>query len=165
MSNLKATSKSYKRPMDFYINKCNQNIENKLRKFKSTNSKDYWKIIDSVIKNKDKETLNEQDHDVKDDIHINTDITDDDKLLNSYITEGETLKCTKLLKINKSSANDRIINEYIKSTTDMMLPTYVAFFYLFFFFFFFFFNCGIVPEPWLRASSDLYTKTWRRQNP
>ena len=66
--------------------------------------------------------LNEQSHDVEDDININMDITDDDELLNSYITEGEILKCIKSLKNNKSSANDKIINEYINSTTDMMLP-------------------------------------------
>ena len=35
--------------------------------------------------------LNEQSHDV----NINIDITDDDELLHSYLTEGEILKCLK----------------------------------------------------------------------
>ena len=77
-------------------------------------------------------------------MHINIDTTDDDEILNSYITEGEILKCIKLLKNNKSSANDRIINEYIKSTADTMLPTYVAFFNLVF-------DRGIIPESWLEG--------------
>ena len=48
---------------------------------------------------------------------INIDITDDDEILNSSITEGEIIKCIKSLKNDKSSANDRIINKYIKNST------------------------------------------------
>ena len=92
------------------MNKHNQNTQDKLRNLKSTNSKDYWKIINSLNKSKDNDkidietlyeffkNLNEQSHDVEDDFNINIDITDDDELLNSYITEGEILKCIKLLK-------------------------------------------------------------------
>ena len=83
-------------------------MQDKLRKLKSTNPKDYWKIINSLNKNKDNDiidietlyeffkNLNEQSPDVEDDLNI--DITDDEELLNSYITEGESLKCIKLLK-------------------------------------------------------------------
>ena len=64
--------------------------------------------------------------------------------IHHYITEGEILKCIKLLKNDKSSANDRIINEYIKCTTEIMLPTYVAFFNLVF-------DSGVIPESWLEG--------------
>ena len=155
-SKLKETSKNYKRTMNFCINKFNHNMQDKLRNLKSKNPKDYWKFINSLSKKKDNDkidieilheffkNLNEQSHEADDDVHINIDKTDDDEILNSYITEGEILKCIKLLKNNKSSANDRIINEYIKSTADTMLPTYVAFFNLVF-------DRGIIPESWLEG--------------
>ena len=43
--------------MNFYINKHNQNMQDKLRKLKSTNPKDYWKIINSLNKNKDNDKI------------------------------------------------------------------------------------------------------------
>ena len=131
-ANLKEASKNYKKVMNFHINKYNQNMQDKLRKLKSTNPKEYWKIINSVNKNKDSDkmgvgtlyeffkNLNEQCNDGSDDVNINIDISDDDELLNSYITKGEIKKCIKSLKNNKSSANDRIINEYIKNTSELL---------------------------------------------
>ena len=164
-ANLKEASKNYKKVMNFHINKYNQNMQDKLRKLKSTNPKEYWKIINSVNKNKDSDkmdvgtlyeffkNLNEQCNDGNDDVNINIDISDDDELLNSYITEGEIKKCIKSLKNNKSSANDRIINEYIKNTSDIMLPTYDAFFNLVF-------DCGIIPDTWLEGIiRPIYKKT------
>ena len=66
------------------------------------------------------------------------------ELLNSSITEGEILKCINSLKNNKSSANDRIINEYLKTTANMMLPIYVSYFNLIF-------DTGIIPDTWLEG--------------
>ena len=170
-SNLKEASKNYKRTMNFHINKYNQNMQNKLRKLKSTNPKDYWKIMNSINKNKDNDSidietlynffknLNEQGHDANDDVNINIDTTDDEELLNSFITEAEILKCIKQLKNNKSSANDKIINEYIKNTTDIMFPTYVAFFILVF-------DCGIIPDSWLEGIiRPIYKNNGDAKNP
>ena len=82
-SKLKETSKNYKGTMNFYINKFNHNIQDKLRNLKSTNPKDYWKIINSLSKKKDNDkidieilheffkNLNEQSHEADDDVHIN----------------------------------------------------------------------------------------------
>ena len=91
-------------------------MQDKLRNLKSTNPKNYWKIINSLNKKKDNdkidiETLHkcfffnliEQSHEADDDVHINIDITEKDELLNSYILEGEILKCIKLLKNRKKS--------------------------------------------------------------
>ena len=101
---LKEASKNYKRTMNFYINKFNQSMQDKLRNLKSTKPKDYWKNLNSLNKNKDNDkidietlheffkNLNEQGHETDDDVNINIDTTDDDELLNSYITEGEILK-------------------------------------------------------------------------
>ena len=75
---------------------------------------------------------------------LNSDISDDEELLNLSITEGEILACIKTLKNNKSSANDRIINEYIKSTADILLPTYVSLFNIIL-------DTGKLPDSWLEG--------------
>ena len=56
-------------------------------------------------------TLNEQNENEDMQQDLNIDLTNDDELLNSPITEGEISKCIKTLKNNKSSSDDRIINE------------------------------------------------------
>ena len=48
--------------------------------------------------------------------------------INAPITGDEILQCIKSLKRNKSAGCDHIINEYIKSTSDFMLPLYVRLF-------------------------------------
>ena len=58
----------------------------------------------------------------------NMSIEDDEEVLNSPITDCEILKCIKSLKNNKACSNDQIINEYIKSTSEIMLPLYNSFF-------------------------------------
>ena len=74
----------------------------------------------------------------------NIDTTDDDEILNSSITESEILKCLKLLKNNKCSANDSILNEYLKYSSGKMLNIYVLFFNTIL-------ETGIIPEPWLEG--------------
>lgn len=54
------------------------------------------------------------------------------------------MKCIKSLKHNKSSGNDNILNEYIKSTAEILLPTYTAFFNLIL-------DTGLIPEAWLEG--------------
>ncbi|MCG7875153.1 MAG: reverse transcriptase family protein [Candidatus Thiodiazotropha endolucinida] len=74
-------------------------------------------------------------------VHIDED-TDD--ILNCYITENEIIKCIQCLKNNKACSNDRIINEYLKHTTDIMTPIYVHFFNLIL-------DTGFLPESWLEG--------------
>ena len=91
-------------------------------------------------------TLNEhyEDNEQERQNNIDIDVSDDDEFLNSSITEGEILNCIKSLKSNKSSSNDRILNEYIKHTSHIMLPVYVTFFNLVF-------DTGILPDAWLEG--------------
>lgn len=56
-----------------------------------------------------------------------------------------------MLKNNKSSSNDKIINEYIKYTSHIMLPIYVSIFNIVF-------DCGIIPESWLEGIIRLLNK-------
>ncbi|MEW8546068.1 MAG: reverse transcriptase family protein [Candidatus Thiodiazotropha sp.] len=155
--NLKQASKIYKCTMNIYINKFDRETQDKLRNLKSKSPKDFWKIINSVDRNNDNpdinietlfdffKTLNENkdnDNDFMDSLNI--DVTDDDEILNSFITEAEILKCIKLLKNNKCSANDKIINEYIKYSSDIMIPIYIALFNLVL-------DTGLIPDSWLEG--------------
>ena len=48
------------------------------------------------------------------------------------ITKDEILKCIKNLKTDKASGIDKICNEYIKASKDIMLDIYVKLFNLVF---------------------------------
>lgn len=90
------------------------------------------------------QNLNENNDQNNDTAHINIDISDDDEILNSSITESEIQKCLNSLKNNKCSANDNIINEYLKNSSDVMMPIYISFFNLVL-------DTGIIPDPWLEG--------------
>ena len=78
------------------------------------------------------------------DQEININLNNDNEILNSKFTGQEILKCIKNLKNNKSFGNDIILNEYIKSTADQMLPIYTHLFNLIF-------DTGIIPDIWLEG--------------
>ena len=91
---------------------------------------------------KDLNTSNEQRE--NDENFANIDISDDDEFLNSSITEAEIRKCIKTLKNNKCPANDRILNEYLKCSSDKMMPIYISLFNIVL-------DTGILPDSWLEG--------------
>ena len=159
--------------MNFYINKFNRNIQEKLRKLKSKNPKAYWNLINSLDRNNENSSIDLdtlcnffKDMNVNKSINdeeeneINMDITDDDEILNSWITEAEILKCIRSLKNNKCSGNDQIINEYLKnSILGKMLLIYISFFNLIL-------ETGIIPESWLEdVIKPIYKRTGDPKQP
>ena len=143
-------------------------MQHKLRKLKNKNPKEYWKIINNIdSKNTDssiktdalytffKDLNNElNSDDDSSDPNIDISINDDDEILNSPITDSEIMKCIKLLKNNKACADDQIINEYIKSTSHIMLPLYTSFFNLIL-------ETGTLPESWLEGIiKPIYNKKY-----
>ena len=90
-----------------------------------------------------------------DDINFNTNDGFDE--LNEPITAEEIIKC-KNLKNNKSFADDHIINEYIKSTLNVMLPIYVDLFNIIF-------DTGVIPDSWLEGIIRPIHKSGDPQNP
>ena len=68
------------------------------------------------------------------------DCTNDE--LNSPITAEEITCCRTKMKNNKSPGNECIINQYITSTCDILLPIYVTLFNIIF-------HTGIIPTIWL----------------
>lgn len=115
--------------------------------------KEYWKLIHSIDKNNDEipisidvlfnyfKTLNSDDTDMfVEEIQNNENIVLDRSVLenanlnihpsalNDPITVSEIILSINLLKQNKSSGSDCIINEYIISTSHIMVPIYVKLF-------------------------------------
>ena len=157
-TNLVSASKAYKKKMNYFINKHNKQTQIKLRNLKNKNPKDFWKIINSVDSKKQDRNialdtlysffkdLNEQSdsENQQSENNINISIDDNDTILNSPITGCEILKCIRSLENNKACGNDDIINEYIKSTSNIMMPFYNSFFSLIL-------ETGILPDAWLEG--------------
>ena len=73
-------------------------------------------------------TTNETFQHPEPDYNRNTYMNNNSQILNDPITEAEICASIKLLKLNKSSVNDDIVNEYIISTKHIMIPVYVKLF-------------------------------------
>ena len=136
-SNLVLASKAYKKKMNNFINNHKRQTQMKLRNLKNKNPKEYWKIINSVDSKKQLskfgintlytffKELNDNDkcksENDQTEETLNISLEDNDVILNSPITDREILKCIKSLKNNKACGNDEIINEYIKTTSNIFI--------------------------------------------
>ena len=84
--------------------------------------------------------------DTIDNIHI---VVNDDTIarlsaLNDLITEAEIDSTIKTLKSDKSCGCDEIVNEYITSTKNLMLPIYTSLFNIIL-------DAGNIPSDWTRG--------------
>ena len=105
----------------------NQRAE-KIRGLKSSNPKEYWRIINSDSKQKAKAApLNElyeyfknvngvEINDMVPIIDIDDNSTNEE--IKSPITVDEIIQAVKILKNNKSPVNDNLLNEHLKSSLD-----------------------------------------------
>ena len=124
----------------------------KLKNLKNAKPKEYWKIINSIDKNdqfspalKDLysyfKDLNAQQYEDEPQTNDNHECSTINEEINTQITETEIYIAIKNLKNNKSSGPDRILNEHIKYTADLMMPVYIQLFNLIF-------DTGLIPETW-----------------
>lgn len=124
--------------MNKYINKHIENTKSTLRKLNKSKPKEFWKIVNNLESRSVEANLNEAEFyeyfreinsavqgNSDSEVHINIDINDDVEILNSRISAEEITKCIKNLKNNKSFAHEKILNEYLKTTLNQMLPVYV----------------------------------------
>ena len=65
-------------------------------------------------------------------------------VLDCPITDDEIRKCIDTLKNNKATGDDQILNEYIKSTADIMIKTYTKLFNVIL-------DTGVIPESWSKG--------------
>jgi len=133
-------SKDYKKAVQKAKRESTKDLIEKLRNLKSRNSKEYWKLLRSTH-NSDipilideffthfKELAQDNENVYNGDVGMNTNIpTYDTTQLNGPFTELEISKCIGKLRKGKSAGSDDILNEYIKSTEEIMMPLYVKLF-------------------------------------
>ncbi|MEW8548531.1 MAG: reverse transcriptase family protein [Candidatus Thiodiazotropha sp.] len=155
-NNLKLQSKQYKIVMNKYISRHRANKSKQLRDMQSKNPKEYWRYLNSINYNKrqkEQPSLNEFYEHFK---NINTNneadeqltyeyLNDENLILNSHITKEEINVCIKNLKSGKSPGEDKILNEYIKSTKHIFLPLYEKLFNKVL-------DSGNLPDSWLEGT-------------
>ena len=124
----------------------------KIRGLKSSNPKEYWRILNSDSKQKPKVApLNEiyeyfknvngvEINDTVPNIDIGDNSTNEE--INSPVTVDEITQAVKILKKNKSLGNDDLLNEHLKYSLDLMLPIYLKLLYITL-------DSGVVPYTWL----------------
>ena len=148
-NNLKRISKHYKNTMSKNYKQFKMELIEKLRRLKTNDPKQYWKIINTEKKtgrtnaplndlysfykaaseyDDDDDDNNHNDDDVQN-AHANKRFAMLNEELNVSITSEEILQATKALKNNKSPGLDNIPNEHLKSTITVMSPLYVKLFY------------------------------------
>jgi hypothetical protein len=155
---LKNASKAYKRTMNYYIKKQKQSNATKLRTLSDKNPKKYWKFLNGL---KPKNTVtqspslqeffeyfkiintnNIHDHRFEDELTNSQTLN---MSLNAPITETEIKSCISKLQNSKTpSPLDKIINEYIKTTSDLLLSFYCKLFNSVF-------ETGHIPNTWLEG--------------
>lgn len=157
---LKIVSKKYKKTLSTNNRRFIAEKNNQLRSLKNQNPREYWKIINSHKQSSGPQaslenfyqffkSMNEDSEEANQDIGNDHDDTTLDETIecdienevNQPITEAEILQNVKLLKNNKASGIDCIVNEHIKSTAHLLLPTYCKLFNIIL-------DTGIIPESW-----------------
>ena len=153
---LHKASKTYKSVINKEINNYNFLKEDKLRKLQTNNPKVYWKYINILNKNQTQNSPSIEEF-YKYYKNIGTKETDDtseipnepyfDDIaddLNLPITTEEIMKSILNLKNGKAFGGDHILNEYIRTTADTLMPVYVPLFNKIF-------DSGILPTSWLEG--------------
>ena len=117
----------------------------------SSKPKDYWKLLKSLKSHSTKNTpsideflehfkLINQTHPDEEET-INFEPESDNEFLNARITRDAILRSINKLKNGKVSGYDSVVNEYIKSTKQVLLPVYETLFNIIL-------DTGFFPEQW-----------------
>ena len=148
---LKQTSKYYKSTMNLSIKQFKSLRIQKLRNIRSTNPREYWKILNSSNPKSECQAPLQDLYEYFKNVNGCQESTQHNNAsnvknkenahLNRQISESEVRVAINQLKNNKSAGIDNIKNEHIKSTSCQMIPTYTKLFNLVF-------DTAIIPECW-----------------
>lgn len=151
---VRQSGKAYKKELNKQFRLYHEAVAKKLRNLKSTNPKDYWKIInnkDACSSNPSVSAISLEvfaDHFRELNRCINTEINVDiadtgvtTEQINSPFTEAEVAKVFSKLKNNKACGQDQILNEFLKNSCSVMLRLYTNLFNLVL-------ESGVVPNDW-----------------
>ena len=157
---LKKISKEYKKSISIAVKQHKDKKIWDLKQCKKGDPKTFWKIINSIDKEKKdiqanlndlyeffKKVNNNEENNNSPEVNPeeleSINIVNED--INRRITEEEILNSIRNLKNNKSAGIDNILNEHIKATKDIMLPFYVKLFNLVL-------DEGIIPTVWTEGN-------------
>lgn len=150
-------SKNYKSVIRKSVMKHKREVRRKIRNMRSNSPKDYWNYINSLndcVNTTDVDcgiffdyfkNLNASIDDENLDIDANFPNVHLDHNLNTEISVEEIKKCINKLKSGKACGLDNVFNEYIKATSDLLMPFYHKLFNIVF-------ETGLIPESWLIGS-------------
>ena len=131
--------------------KFQKSFKQKIRNLKSTKPKQYGKLLNSNKQNKNNtlpnltssydhfKTLNKNSDNPEISINNNTCSEPD---LDKEFSDEEILLAIKTLKENKATGNDDVLNEYICSTINILLPIFISLFN-------YILMSGNIPEKWV----------------
>jgi hypothetical protein len=147
--------KEYKKFLDTCQSNLKKETETKLRNLKSSDSREYWRVINSatssgnnvkcdvsmnqLFEHFEKLSFKEQANSFDPHNAVHKDSISED--LNCDFTYDEILENIKNLKNNKSSGLDQIINEYLKNSPKPVVLIIVKLFNIVF-------RTGVVPSDW-----------------
>ena len=155
---LKNAAKNYRHEVNVCYARYQKN-EDDLRRISTTDTKTLWKILNKYSGRSAKtpdidlntfyeyfKKLNSDDS-VESNENLNVSESFElnpicEAILNSEITVKEVLGGISLLKNNKASGYDKIVNEYLKASNDKLIQIYCKLFNVVF-------ESSIVPESWL----------------
>ena len=153
---MKECSKEYKRQLAKSKARYKKSFNRKLRNLKSTNPKEYWDLlngkksngslniaVDTCMEHFRKLSCAPQDH--FEPVDLSCDVQDINRFLNAEFTRDEILAVIKNLKNNKATGFDKITNEQLKDSSDVMLDIYVTLFNAIL-------NTGFIPAVWTMGS-------------
>lgn len=150
-------SKAYKTVMGKAFSDYQFRVENDLRNTADSEPRELWRILNNLSRSKQKDcviSINDL-YEYFRDLNIDNDKSEDDNfelpdcnndvvndILNCEISEDEQLIiAVKNLKNNKAPGFDHIVNEYIKSTSTLLLPLYKKLFNMIL-------DSIIIPQIW-----------------
>ena len=136
----KDSEKQYKKIMNKNINRYRNNLRDQMKTMKTTNPKEYWKLLNNEPKVKPPSIPIDVLHEFFKSLNcdnsrlrhpdqlINEGNDEINEMINSEITTDEIQKCISKLKNNKSSGDDNIFNEYIKASSNKLINVYTQLF-------------------------------------
>jgi hypothetical protein len=151
---IKRLNKLYKQCIQKSKQDFRTDLNNKLRNLRSSDPKKYWDLVNGGSKREEipitSETFQEHfkklGHTVIDggaEQHVfEQGCNEYNHELNSPFTASEIKKCIVKLKNNKAYGLDCILNEYLKCSSDLMLPIYEKLFNIIL-------STGFIPNSWL----------------
>ena len=154
---LKICSKAYKVAMNKAFDDYQFKVEKDLRTAANSEPRELWRILNNLNNSTSQnEGINLEDlYEYFKNLNVDYNQSGDDEnfilpdcndeqvnnILNGDITPAEILTAIKNLKNNKSPGYDMIMNEYIKTTSNELLPLYTDLFNIIL-------NSGVIPSIW-----------------